>query len=241
MRQLILGGLLALVSGSALAAGGVALDKADIDLTDKESLRNGAKVFVQYCNSCHGAAYLRFSRMAEDLGIDEATLEKELMWTTDKPGEQMKVAMGAAEGKKWFGTKVPDLTLVARSRGVDWLYTYLRTFYLDPSRPFGVNNKVFPDVGMPHVLWELQGFNRAEIETDASGRKHIKSLTTAIPGANSTAEYDQVVRDLVNFMAYAAEPVRVERERLGLWVVLFLIVFSFVAYLLKREYWRDVH
>ncbi len=172
-------------------------------------------------------------------------LKADYMFTTDKVGDQMKVAMSAEDAEKWFGTKVPDLTLVARSRGSDWLYTYLRTFYQDDSRPMGVNNLVFKDVGMPHVLWKLQGVQKPVYKTvtDEEGTEHqvIERLELAEPGSMSAEQYDAAVLDLVNFLTYLGEPARVERERLGIWVILFLVVFTALAYVLKKEYWKDVH
>lgn len=225
------------------AVGGFPLERAHADHTDKESLRRGAKLFVDYCLSCHSAKYQRYSRMAADLDIDEKTLIDEYLVGVDKPGETMQVAMTDGHAQLWFNTKIPDLSLVARSRGEDWLYTYLRTFYIDESRPFGVNNAVFKAVAMPHVLWELQGWQRAVFKTDADGNptEEIEKLELVTPGSMSAEEYDAAMRDLVNFLGYVGEPVRVERQRLGAWVIAFLFVFFVFAYLLKREYWKDVH
>ena len=238
MKKLILVALMALLPslGSA-AGGGVPLDKANINLTDTESLKRGAKTFVQYCYSCHGAEFMRFNRMGADLGIDDATLQAEFMFTTDKVGELMKAAMGKKDAVEFFGTKVPDLSLVARSRGSDWLYTYLRSFYADESKPFGVNNVLFEDVAMPHVLWELQGIPNA-VHNDAG---KIEKLEPGLQGSMTADEYDGAVLDLVNFMTYIAEPARVDRERMGIWVLAFLVIFTFLAYLLKKEYWKDIH
>lgn len=226
------------------AGGGVHLDKANIDLTNKQSLQRGAKLFVNYCLSCHSAAYQRYNRMGRDIGLTEQQVIDNLMFASDKIGEQMTIAMSADNGAAWFGAPPPDLTLVSRSRGSDWLYTYLRTFYLDDSRPFGVNNLVFPSVGMPHVLWELQGWQKPvykTVEHDGIEKQVIDHLELAEPGTLSPDEYDRAMRDLVNFMTYMGEPVKLEREALGIKVLLFLALLLVITYLLKKEYWKDVH
>lgn len=227
------------------SSGAVHLDKAHIDPTNKESLQRGARTFVNYCLSCHAAAFQRYNRLARDLEISEDDVIENLMFTGEKIGDHMKVAVPKMDVKNWFGAAPPDLTLVARVRGVDWLYTYLRTFYLDDSRPFGVNNLVFPNVGMPHVLWELQGWQKPVYKTvtDDEGREHkvVEAVELVEAGQQSPAEYDRTVRDLVNFLAYMAEPIKQQRQRLGIKVLLFLAVFFVIAYLLKKEYWKDVH
>jgi ubiquinol-cytochrome c reductase cytochrome c1 subunit len=172
-------------------------------------------------------------------------MKQNLMFTAEKLGEPMNIAMPAKEAKGWFGTVPPDLSLVARARGADWVYTYLRSFYLDETRPLGVNNRVFPDVGMPHALWPIQGWQRPVYKTghsaDGQEEKVLERLELTQAGQLNTAEFDRAVSDLVNFLAYVAEPVRVERERLGIWVLLFLAVFTVLAYFLKKEYWKDIH
>jgi ubiquinol-cytochrome c reductase cytochrome c1 subunit len=227
------------------AGGGVHLDKADVDLTNQASLQNGAKLFVNYCLSCHSAAYMRYNRMAKDLGLSEEQVQNNLMFAADKVGETMTIAMPANDAKKWFGTKIPDLTVVARARGEDWLYTYLRTFYLDASRPWGVNNATFKDVGMPHVLWELEGLKQPvyEIHKDHEGNetKRIVKYEIVQPGKMSEAEYDNAVRDLVNFMVYMGEPAKLSRYNIGVWVLLFLALLFVVSYAMKKEFWKDVH
>ncbi|HSJ49587.1 MAG TPA: cytochrome c1 [Gammaproteobacteria bacterium] len=246
MRKTILILLIALVPAWAMAAGpSIPLDKANINLHNKESLQRGAKLFVNYCLSCHSAQYQRYNRMARDLGLTDEQVAENLVFTGAQVGEQMKIAMSREDATRWFGAPPPDLTLVARSRGVDWLYTYLRTFYIDESRPFGVNNEVFPSVGMPHVLWELEGMKKATTETtvDKDGNPHtvITGYEMVKPGSLSPAEYDRSVRDLVAFMAYIGEPAQLERKRLGVWVLLFLAVLLVVSYLMKKEYWKDIH
>lgn len=245
MRKIILSLLLALLPALTFASsGGVHLDKADIDLHNKQALQRGAKMFVNYCLSCHSAQFQRYSRMARDIGLSDDQVIENLMFASDKVGSTMTVAMSRKDGKEWFGAPPPDLSLVARSRGVDWLYTYLRTFYADETRPFGVNNLVFPSVGMPHVLWELQGVQKPvykTVEHEGGKKEVLDHLELAEPGKLTPVEYDQAVRDLVSFLAYVGEPAQLERKALGVKVILFLLVFFVVAYLLKKEYWKDVH
>ncbi len=246
MKKQLLALLLLVSPALALASGGnVHLDKANIDPTNKQSLQRGVRTFVNYCLSCHSAAFQRYNRLARDLDISEDDVIENLMFTGEKIGDHMTVAVSKMDVKNWFGAAPPDLTLVARVRGVDWLYTYLRTFYIDDSRPFGVNNLVFPNVGMPHVLWELQGWQKPVYKTvtDEEGQEHqmVEGVELVKAGSQSPAEYDQTVRDLVNFLAYMAEPVKQERQQLGIKVLLFLAVFFVIAYLLKKEYWKDIH
>ncbi len=228
----------------SMASTEVHLDKARINLHDKASLQRGAKYFVNYCLSCHSARYMRYNRLMQDLDLTKAQVEQNLMFAAEKVGETMEVAMDPEMAEKWFGVAPPDLSVIARSRGVDWLYTYLRSFYLDPSRPFGVNNLVFKDVAMPHVLWELQGWQRPVYKTvvhEGHEEKVIEGLELVEPGRMDEEAYDQAVRDLVAYLAYMGEPAQLERQRIGVWVLLYLAVFWAFAYLLKREYWKDVH
>ena len=235
-----------LVPFVAGAAGGSAhpLDKAPVDLTDTASLQRGAKLFMNYCFGCHSTQYQRYQRVADDLQIPAELMQQHLMFVQGpKIGDLMENSMADKDAAKWFGAAPPDLTLVARVRGADWLYTYLRTFYADPKRPWGVNNLVFKDVGMPHVLQELQGvpsFVDEERMVDGKVETH-KVLKTDGSGELSTDEYDQAVADIVNFLVYSAEPMQQQRKSLGVWVMLFLALFFVLAYLLKKEYWRDVH
>jgi ubiquinol-cytochrome c reductase cytochrome c1 subunit len=243
-RQLPL--FLALVfSSGAFAAGGGPLMKADVSLSSPASLQRGARTFVNYCVSCHSAGYARYSRVATDLGIPEDVLAKNMMFTTDKIGDTMRVAMRKEDGEIWFGVSPPDLSVVARARGADWLTTFLSTFYLDPKRPNGVNNLAFKDTAMPHVLWELQGLKRMPGEggehAAGHGDSHMPALETVVAGMQTDEEYAGTVRDLVNFLVYLGEPAKLHRYTIGMWVTLFLLGFWFVAYLLKKEYWRDVH
>jgi ubiquinol-cytochrome c reductase cytochrome c1 subunit len=237
--------LLTIIPVLSLAAEeGVHLEEANIDPTNKQSLQRGARLFVNYCLSCHPASLMRYERMGKDLGIDDKLVAENLMFTGGKVGDLMTVATSPADAKEWFGTVPPDLSVIARARGVDWLYTYLRSFYLDPSRVTGVNNLVFPDVGMPDVLWELQGWQKPVITTekdpDGTERKVI-NLELVTPGLLSPQEFDRAVRDLVNFLDYMAEPGKHDRQALGVKVILFLLVFLVVAYLMKKEFWKDVH
>ncbi len=231
----------------ALAAGGghVHLEDARVDLTDKESLHRGAKHFLDHCMGCHSLQYLRYNRLGQDLGMDEVQVREEFIYTDAKPGDLMKSAMRPTDAEKWFGTAVPDLTLVTKWRTPDWVYTYLKSFYQDEARPYGVNNALFPDVGMPHVLANLQGMQKAvyaEPQGEAeAGHGALERLELLRPGSMTPEEYDAMVRDLTNFLTYAGEPSRLERRQLGVYVLIFLGVFLVLTYLLKKEFWKDVH
>jgi ubiquinol-cytochrome c reductase cytochrome c1 subunit len=241
MKKLIIALLLGAAPLLAQAAGGgVHLDAADIDMNDKASLQRGARLFVNYCMGCHSAKFQRYNRMAKDLGLSEEQVKENLMFTTDKIGDTMKIAMKPQDAEKWFGVAPPDLSVIARARGTDWLYTYLRSFYIDESRPFGVNNIVFPDVGMPNVLWQLQGTQKA-VFADLDGHKIFEGFELVEPGTMSPAEFDRSMRDLTAFLSYISEPIQMERRAMGKWVLLFIAVFFVLAYLLKKEYWKDVH
>ncbi|MBY6198573.1 cytochrome c1 [Vibrio hangzhouensis] len=238
--------LFALLPSLALAAGGnVHLDKANNDLSDQASLQNGAKLFMNYCFGCHSTQYQRYERVANDLGIPVDLAKENLVFDPEaKIGDLMVNSMPQKQAAAWFGAAPPDLTLVARVRGADWLYTYLRSFYADPSRPFGVNNVTFPNVGMPHVLEELQGIPTPIFETKVVDGEEVQVVTGTEAngrGELSPSEYDDAVRDLVNFLEYSGDPVKLERHALGWWVMAFLVIFTIVVVLLKKEYWRDVH
>ena len=246
MKKLIAAFLLSVAPAVASAAGGGAhLDHADVDLRDQASLQRGAKLFAEYCMGCHGLKYARYQRVGEDIGMSEDEVKRDLMVAGGKIGDLMKTSMTAADSEKYFGTVVPDLTLVARLRGEDWVYTYLRSFYVDEKRPLGVNNVVFPDVGMPHVLADLQGLQKAvfreEKDKDGNPHKVFEKFEQVSPGKLSKEEYDAAMRDLTAYLTYMAEPVKLERQSLGIKVMLFLAVFFVLAYLLKKEYWKDVH
>ena len=232
MKKFIIA-ILAILPTLALASGPTLhLDSANNDLADKASLKRGFESYLNYCLACHQLKHQRYNRTFADLGIDEKEGVANWMPTGEKPGDHITNTMPAKEAAKWFGTAPPDLTLEARFRSPDYIYTYLRSFYVDPSRPFGVNNKVFKDVGMPHVLQNLQGVRTV----DEHG-----NLLPATGGKMSPEQYDNFVRDLTNFLEYVAEPNKLEREALGYWVIGFLFILLIFAYLLKVEYWRDVH
>lgn len=250
MKKHILILLLAIFPAASFAAGGVQLDSAPININDKDSIKRGAKGFADYCFSCHSAQFMRFNRIAKDTGMSDAEVREMMIFTRDKKGEATKmgdlmtVAMTKDYATNTFGTAVPDLTLTARARGADWLYTYLRTFYVDAKRPTGMNNQVFADVAMPHVLWELQGINKPVYVTedhDGVSVERVDGFETVQAGAMTAEEYDAFVADLVNFMVYLAEPVQAERRDLGWKVLIYLAIFFVFAYLLKKEYWKDIH
>ena len=228
----------------ALAASeGYKLDSAPVDVTDTPSLQRGAQVFVNYCLNCHSANYMRYNRL-QDLGLTDDQIRGNVMFAAEKVGETMGVAMRPKDAAGWFGAAPPDLTVIARSRGPDWLYTYLRTFYRDSERPSGWNNLVFPSVGMPHVLYQLQGMQTLKVDhvTDAHGHHtERKSLVLSQPGQLDKVQYDQLVGDLVNYLVYMGEPSGAKRVQIGIYVMLFLLVLILVTWLLKRAYWRDVH
>jgi ubiquinol-cytochrome c reductase cytochrome c1 subunit len=258
----IISGLLAAVLLGALPAfaqdAEVRLDTAPVR-TDPLELQSGARTFVNYCLTCHGASAMRYNRL-RDLGLSEAEIKDNLILTDAKVGETMKVALTTKDGKQFFGTAPPDLSLIARSRGADWLYTYLRSFYRDPSRPTGWNNTVFPNVGMPHVLYALQGeqvlkavepaAKAGEEKTGEAGEKKAGEheteapkmvLQLAKPGSLTPVEYDVAVADLVGFLVYVGEPGAAQRKHMGYFVLFGLFVLTALAYALKREFWKDVH
>jgi len=232
--------LLAAAPVVAFASGAsVHLDKAPVNLSDADSLQRGARVFVNYCLNCHSAGSMRYSRL-QDLGLTEDQIKDNLMFAAEKPGEQMKIGMSKADAKAWFGANPPDLSVVARSRGADWLYTYLRGFYRDDSRATGWNNTVFDKVGMPHVMWSLQGEMVPVYKKDGE-HDVIARLELVKPGSVTLAEYDAMVGDLVNYLVWMGEPAQLQRKQLGLIVLAFLAVFFVVAYYLKKEFWKDIH
>ena len=250
MKQLILTLIAALgiVTGAHAAEGGLAWDKAPNRTTDLAALQNGAKLFVNYCLSCHSAAYMRFNRLT-DLGITEQQIKDNLLFTTDKIGETMRVNMDPRQAKEWFGTVPPDLTLVARSRaghggtGADYLYTYLRTFYRDDTKATGWNNLAFPTVAMPHVMWELQGERRPvfdKVESHGHETEVFKGWEQLSPGTMTPIQFDQNMGDLVSFLQWMAEPAQNTRIRVGVWVLLFLVMAIVFTWRLNASYWKDV-
>lgn len=236
-----------LVASLAQASGGpTQLQSSGADLSDQASLQRGATLFMNYCMGCHSLKYLRYSRMAADLGLTEEQVMSSLNFTGIKFGEQMTVAMKPADGDKWIGKAAPDLSLTARVRGSsDWIYTYLNSFYRDPARPLGWNNVLFPGASMPNVLWELQGVQSAVFNAPegghAGGAPVFSHFEQAQPGRLKPEEFNQVARDISNFLQYAAEPAGLKRQQIGVWVLLFLSVLTILTWLLKHEYWRDVH
>ena len=240
-------GLVALAwSAAGLAAeSGGPLQLARNDVANVASLQRGARNYINYCSGCHSAKYVRYSRLAEDLHLSDAQVEQNLMFTGERIHDTIKIAMRPEDANYWFGTAPPDLSLIARSRGADYIYSFLKSFYLDSSRPTGTNNLMLPGTSMPHVLWELQGLQQAvyDGESDAEHNtvhKKFKEFELAKQGSLSPQEYDQFVRDTVNFLDYIAEPMQLERRNLGMRVLAFLIVFFLFAYFLKKEFWKDV-
>jgi ubiquinol-cytochrome c reductase cytochrome c1 subunit len=264
MTKSRLNSLLALVLAlspalSLASGGGAAMESAQIDLTDKAALQRGAALYMSYCSGCHSLSYQRYSRMGEDLGLTREQVEQNLIFTDAKIGENIVTGMDPAKAEAWLGKAPPDLSVAARTKaeGADWIYNYLKSFYVDESRPMGWNNTVFPGASMPHVLWELQGMQhpvtepkhrnaQGEAEPCAKGEFEGKCITGFVvpdsqKGSMDAEQYDRVARDISAFLAYVGEPAATKRESMGVWVVLFLAFFTFLAYLLKAEYWRDVH
>ena len=273
MKRTVMAFVLAAWATTGWGAGsGIGLLSARTSLEDTASLQRGARLYMNYCLGCHSLSFMRYDRMGRDLGLTNEQVSENLLYAADKVTSPMAIAMRPEPARKWFGVAPPDLSVISRARGPDWLYSYLTTFYVDsnPSRPFGVNNVVFGDVGMPHVLAPLQGRQEyvegesppdaVEVHTLGLGvdgddivvRKsatmpdgsHVAvedRLTTAAPGEMTAGEYRKAMRDLVNFLAYAGEPSRIERQAVGFWVVTFLIVLALLLRALYKEYWRDVH
>lgn len=217
---------------------GMPLDRAPIDTTDNASLKRGAETFVNYCLTCHGASYMRYNRH-RDIGYTNEEILSKLVLTGQKVGDLMQSAMRKKEGEEWFGVAPPDLSVIARARGADWLYTYLRAFYRDDATHTGWNNLVFDRVAMPHVLYELQGEQRLVVKTSDKGEQ--KSLTLEKAGQLSATEYDKFVGDLVNYLVYLGEPHANARKQLGIEVMIFLLGMLVLSYALKKEYWKDIH
>ena len=257
MKKLIgKGALVAMVSGAVLmasqstgvfaAGGGFPLETPRIDTSNKKSLQRGAKAYVNYCMGCHTADYHRYSRLASDLGLDEEDVVNNLIFTTDKAGEISKVGslmantMTTDYGRQAFGVVPPNLALTARSRGEDWIYTYLKSFYRDDSRGgVGVNNLVYPGAAMPHVLWEQQGWQEPVYEGEGD-EKHFVEFKQVTEGTMTPEQYDGLITDITAFLSYLADPIKQTRHRIGMFVMLFLLVLTGIAYLLKKEYWKDV-
>lgn len=223
---------------SALAAEGPELPRAGNNISDQASLQRGAKLFFNYCVGCHSIKFMRYSRIGEDLGLTEQEVMQNLNFTGVNYGETIESHMPPADAAKWFGKAPPDLSLEVRAKTADWVYAYLNSFYLDPSRPVGWNNTVFPNASMPNPLWELQGVQTA-VKKD--GSEEVEKLELSKPGKMTPAQFQQATRDLTNFLEYVSEPAALQRKHYGIWVLLFLAGFTFLAYMLKKEYWKDVH
>lgn len=246
--RLLVAGTIAFAGVVHAAGGGIAWDKAPNKVNDLGALQNGAKLFVNYCLNCHSAAFMRYNRLT-DIGLSEQQIKDNLMFSTEKVGETMKAAIDPKQAKDWFGANPPDLTLIARSRaghggtGADYLYTYLRTYYRDGTKETGWNNLVFPSVGMPHVLWELQGDRRPVFREQMSHGHKVEVLSgweTVSPGKLNPQQYDEAIGDLVAFLQWMGEPAQGTRVRVGVWAVLFLLVFTLFAWRLNAAYWKDV-
>jgi len=237
--------LLALMPAAAFAASeGFPLQLANTDVSSLASLQRGARNFVNYCLGCHSAKYMRYSQIAEDLALTEDDVRTNLMFTGARIYDTMESAMPADNARQWFGNAPPDLSLIARSRGVDYLYTFLRSFYADPSRPTGANNAVLPQTAMPNVLAGLQGTQRPRFEKkmDKEGKEteHLVALNPGTAGEMPAATFDSFVRDTVAFLEYVSEPAKAQRKSLGVWVMLFLLMFTAFTWFLYKEYWKDV-
>ena len=233
------------VAGSALAAGGadIPMDKAEIEPGNINSLQRGARNFMNYCSGCHGAQYVRYNTIGKDLQLSEDQLIENLMFNAEKTFETIRSSMSVEDGARWYGVSPPDLSLIARSKGADYIYNFLRGFYIEPGSPTGVNNLVQAGSSMPHVLWELQGYQEAifsEHTEDGVTTLHFENFQQLTTGALDAEDYDEFVRDTVNFLAYIAEPIRSERRKLGTWVIIYLLVFLIIARMLKKQIWKDV-
>ena len=251
MKTLLILATLLILPVTGMSSSGGTVYKADVNVGNTASLQRGAKTFVNYCMGCHSAAYMRYNRMGQDLGLTDDMLSDNLIFTADfskteegemdKVGSLMKIAMRAEDAKKWFGTAVPDLSVIARSRGADWLASYFRTFYVDEKGK--MNNAQFPSVGMPHVLWELEGLKTGKlVEVEEHGHKvHKWEFTKISDGKLSAVEYEKTVTDLVNFLVYMGEPAQEKRKFIGIIVLLFLLLLFIVSYAMKKEFWKDVH
>ena len=251
MKKFLFGLLLSagIVLGAQAAGAGIAWDKAPDKTNDLPALQNGAKIFVNSCLNCHAASFMRFNRL-KDIGLTEQQIKDNLLFTTDKIGETMKIAMDPKNAKEWFGAVPPDLTLIARSRadagkgsGPDYLYTYLRTYYRDDTKASGWNNLAYPNVSMPHVLWEMQGERKplyAEVEQHGAKVQVFKGWEQVKPGSMTPLQFDQAMGDLVGYLQWMGEPAQNNRVQIGVWVLLFLLLLTFFAWRLNAAFWKDV-
>lgn len=242
--MLVLGALFLSFPSFAAGTGGREMEPANNVLGNVRSLQRGAKNFVNYCMGCHSAKYVRYNRLADDLQLSEQQVTENLMFVGEKLLDTMDIAMDPLDAGRWFGQVPPDLSLIARAKGTDYVFNYLKGFYLDPDRRNGTDNLFLPGASMPHVLWELQGLQKPVYEAiiDANGGVHkiMAGFEQVTEGLLSPEEYDQFVRDLANFLEYISEPVKLERQELGVRVLLFLLVFFLFSYMLKQEYWKDI-
>ena len=231
-----------LLTLTAMASEGGNLQQAGTDLDDQASLQRGAQLYMNYCSGCHSLKYVRYARIGEDLGLSEEDVQANLNFSGGKIGDHVISPMTAAMGAAAFGKAPPDLSVIARVRGSNWIYTYLKSFYLDESRPVGWNNTLFPNASMPNPLWELQGLQQPVYgKKSAIGDMPVDGFTISQAGTQDAQAFDQTARDITAFLEYAGEPAALKRESLGVWVILFLVFLAFLAWLLKNEYWRDVH
>jgi ubiquinol-cytochrome c reductase cytochrome c1 subunit len=231
---------LLLVTFGVCAAADVELEPAGNDPDNIKSLQSGARNFMNYCAGCHSAKYVRFNTLGRDLELSEDQLIENLMFNAEKTFETIQASMPSNDAARWFGRSPPDMSLMARARGTDYIYNYLKGFYIDSDSPTGVDNRVLAGTSMPDVLWELQGYQNAVFTTDENGTKHFEHFEQASPGSMSEEEFDEFVRDTANFLAYVSEPIRSTRRVLGVWVMMFLIVFWIIASMLKKQIWKDV-
>ena len=243
VSKLLVIGTVLFASNTLAAGGGVKLEKADIDPSNTASLQRGAANFMNYCSGCHSAQYVRYNTIGKDLELSEEQLVDNLMFNAEKTFETIQASMPAADAERWYGVAPPDLSLIARARGTDYVYSFLKGFYLDPESPTGVDNTVLAGTSMPHVLWELQGNQRAvfaDHTEDGVTTKVFERLEPAGGGKLDAKEYDEFVRDTVNFLAYIAEPIRADRRKIGTWVLIYLVVFLIIARMMKKQIWKDV-
>ena len=228
------------ITSGAFAASSVELEPAGNDPDNINSLQRGARNFMNYCAGCHSAKYVRFNTLGRDLNLSEDQLIENLMFNAEKTFETIQATMPLDQAARWFGQPPPDLSLMARARGTDYVFNFLKGFYIDPDSPTGVDNRVLEGTSMPHVLWELQGYQAAEFSTDENGTRHFEQFEQLTPGSMSAEEFDEFARDTVNFLEYISEPIRSERRVLGVWVLMFLVFFWILASMLKKQIWKDV-
>jgi len=238
----------AFVAAAMFATAGVQAEEAGLapagtNVNNVASLQRGAKLYFNYCSGCHSIKYMSYSRLAKDLKLSEEQVLASFAFTGARIGDQVVSNMPAKQAEGWFGKAPPDLSLEARAKGPDWIYNYLKSFYLDPTRPVGWNNTVFPGASMPNVLWELQGLQRAHFAAAKPGGEEpaVEKLELADKGKLSPHEFDEAARDITSFLQYVGEPAALQREAVGVWVLLYLAFFTLLAYMLKHEYWNDVH